>query len=48
MNKSNDLNFMLIFDDLVEHAITVKDEQLSDVGIVLFRDHSSAPGKLPQ
>lgn len=48
MNEGDDLHLMLIVEDLIEHAITVKHKELSHVRIAFFGNDAPTPGELPQ
>jgi hypothetical protein len=48
MHKCENLNFPIGCNDPVEHAVTVKDEQLTNGGIVFLWYDAAAIRKLPQ
>ena len=41
VNKGDDVDLVFVIENLVQHAVTVEHEELSDVWIVFFRDNSS-------
>jgi len=48
MHKGDDENFVPGFQDLIEHAIAVENEQLTDCRVPLFRHDATAFRKLPK